>query len=121
MSDRIFATWAPKLRSRGLWVRPITPGTKGCQIPNWQIPDTELDNSILAAWPTMYPDAGICLLLGSPFPDGSVLGALDIDDDAYNRVAEAVLQNPPCGRRGARGAMFFRSDSRRRVVPQVRG
>jgi hypothetical protein len=45
--------------------------------------------------------------MGSPFPDGTALGALDIDRDEYVGVGRALLRDPPCGRAGKKGAVFF--------------
>jgi hypothetical protein len=45
--------------------------------------------------------------MGSPFPDGTTLGALDIDRDEYVRVGRAPLGHTPSGRVGKRGAVFF--------------
>jgi hypothetical protein len=42
--------------------------------------------------------------MGSPFPDGTTLGAFDIDRDEYVRVGRAVLRGPPSGRIWKKGA-----------------
>jgi len=34
-------------------------------------------------------------------------GALDVDHDDYAPLARALLRNPPCGRVGKKGAVFF--------------
>ena len=103
----IFAHWAGEYRRRGYWPRPITPGTKACQVRAWQKPDSELSEATLATWLTSHAHFGIGLLMGSPFPDGTSLGALDIDRDEYVRVGQALLRDPPSGRIGRKGAMFF--------------
>jgi hypothetical protein len=55
-----------------------------------------------------YADHGIGLVMGSPLPDGTTFGALDIDRNEYVRVAKAMLSgDPPCGRFGSKGAVFF--------------
>ena len=74
-----FADWAGLYRERGFWPRPITLGTKAPHIPGWQRPDHEIAPADLASWPTKYGHLGIGLLMGSPFPDGTTLGASDID------------------------------------------
>ena len=107
MSDAVFATWAPTYRSRGFWSRPVQPGTKACKIKGWQTPDPDLPSEKVEAWSSKHADYGIGLLLGSPTGDGTVLGALDIDQDDYVRVAEVILRDPICGRIGARGAAYF--------------
>ena len=103
----IFAEWARVYRERGYWPRPITEGRKACHLRDWQRPDHEIPAAELASWPTKYGPLGIGLLMGSPFPDGTTLGALDIDHDDYVRVGRALLRDPPCGRIGKRGAVFF--------------
>ncbi|WP_424360791.1 bifunctional DNA primase/polymerase [Methylocystis parvus] len=45
--------------------------------------------------------------MGSPFPDGTTLGALDIDHDDYTRLGLALLGNPVCRRIGSKGAVAF--------------
>jgi len=103
----VFAEWAPKYRGLDYWPRPIAPGTKACKIKSWQTPDGEIDPGVLEGWLESHASNGVGLLLGSPFPDGTVLGALDIDNDDYTRVVRTLLRDPPCGRIGARGILFF--------------
>jgi hypothetical protein len=45
--------------------------------------------------------------MGSPFPDGTTLGALDIDHDEYVRLGRASLLDAPSGRVGKKGVVFF--------------
>jgi hypothetical protein len=104
---RIFAEWASLYRERGYWPRPITLGSKACKLSNWQRPDDKIQADELASWLASYRDFGIGLLMGSPFPDGTTLGALDIDHDDYVRISRALLRDPPCGRIGMKGAVFF--------------
>jgi Bifunctional DNA primase/polymerase, N-terminal len=103
----VFATWAPKYRELGFWPRPIKPGSKGCFIRAWQLPDPEISRNKLDGWLSNNAQFGIGLLMGSPFPDGTRLGAVDVDRDEYVGVARALLQDPPCGRFGSKGAVFF--------------
>jgi hypothetical protein len=102
-----FATWAPLYRAAGYWPRPIEAGTKGCFIKNWQSPDPKIPSGALEGWLQSYANSGIGLVMGSPFPDGTRLGAIDVDRNEYVRVAQALLENPPCGRFGSKGAVFF--------------
>jgi hypothetical protein len=94
----IFARWAGVYRERGYWPRPITPGTKACHLKDWQKPDSELANATLASLLTSNASFGIGLLMGSPFPDGTTLGALDIDHDEVcaprARFAHRLSQRP---------------------------
>jgi hypothetical protein len=106
-ASRIFAEWASPYRERGFWPRPISPKSKACHMRDWQTPDGELSVEVLQGWLASQGSAGIGLLMGSPFPDGTTLGALDIDRDEYVRIGQAVLRDPPCGRVGKKGAVFF--------------
>ena len=103
----IFAHWAGVYRRRGYWPRPITPGSKACHVREWQKPDSELPEATLTSWLTSHANFGIGLLMGSPSPDGTTLGALDIDHDEYVRLGRASLLDAPCGRIGRKGAAFF--------------
>jgi hypothetical protein len=103
----IFAQWADIHRAAGFWPRPVTPNSKACHAQNWQLPDHEIDPTTLANWITSHADRGIGLLMGSPFPDGTTLGALDIDRDEYTQLGQALLRDPSCGRIGKKGAVFF--------------
>jgi hypothetical protein len=103
----IFAHWAAVYRERGYWPRPITPGAKACHVRDWQKPDPELPEATLASWLTSHANCGIGLLMGSPLPDGTTLGAIDIDQDEYVRLGRASLLDAPSGRVGKKGAVFF--------------
>jgi hypothetical protein len=103
----IFAHWAGEYRRRGYWPRPITPGTKACQVRAWQKPDSELSEATLASWLALHAHFGIGLVMGSPFPDGTTLGALNIDHDEYVRLGRASLLDAPSGRIGRKGAVFL--------------
>ena len=74
---------------------------------DWQKPDSELSEQALATWLTSHAHFGIGLLMGSPFPDGTALGAVDIDRDEYVRIGRVVLRDPPSGRIGKKGVVFF--------------
>jgi Bifunctional DNA primase/polymerase, N-terminal len=103
----VFAEWAPVYRDASFWPRPIQVGTKGCFIKGWQRPDHDLSAAELDRWLFKRAACGIGLLMGSPFPDGTRLGAIDVDRDEYVRIAQTLLQDPPCGRIGSKGAVFF--------------
>jgi hypothetical protein len=76
-------------------------------VREWQRPDSELSDATLASWLISRAHFGVGLLMGSPFPDGTTLGALDIDRDEYVRVAGALLGDMPSSRVGKKGAVFF--------------
>jgi hypothetical protein len=106
-APRIFAEWAPVYRERGFWPRPVSPKTKACFENVWQTPDDELTREVREGWIASKGHYGLGLLMGSPFSDGTTLGALDIDHDDYMRIGRALLRDPPCGRIGKKGAAFF--------------
>jgi hypothetical protein len=103
----VFGYWAGVYRQCGFWPRPITLGTKACHAREWQRPDPELSEATLPSWLTSHAQFGISLLMGSPFPDGTTLGALDIDRDEYMRIGGVLLRDPPSGRIGKKAAVFF--------------
>lgn len=113
----VYRHWAPLYRERGYWPRPIHPGTKACKVKDWQKPDDDLAPSRLREWDATYADHGVSLKMGSLYPDGSVLVAVDIDRDEYVRLAKALLRHPVCGRIGKKGIVLFArliGDARRR-------
>lgn len=103
----IFADFAQAYRDARFQPRPVVLGKKRPPMKNWQLPDAEIPPETLRRWLRDYAYLGIGVVTGSVFPDGSRLGALDIDDDRFMRLAKAVLMNPPSGRIGARGIVFF--------------
>ena len=107
MSDFIFKDWAQTYRNLGLEPRPVMPGGKACKVKGWQKSDAEIGQAELESWLAKYPNQGIGLRMGTPLPGGGKLGALDIDRDDYVRLGQALLGNPPCGRFGSKGAVFF--------------
>jgi hypothetical protein len=76
-------------------------------VRDWQKPDSELSEATLTSWLTSHANCGIGLLMGSPFPDGTTLGALDINHDEYVRLGRASLLDAASGRVGKKGAVFF--------------
>lgn len=108
MTDEgIFNARAPRYRAAGFWPRPVTPNTKACHLKDWQRADHELPPATFELWLGSHAHYGIGLLMGAPFPDGTTLGALDIDHDDYTRLGRALLRDPRCGRIGKKGAVFF--------------
>lgn len=87
--------------------RPIQPGTKACKEKDWNKQTSELPNDIYSKWANSRGGHGIGLRLGTPMPNNTVLGALDIDDNRYVRAAGFLLGDPPCGRFGSKGAAYF--------------
>lgn len=107
MSKAIYKHLARLYAEAGYWPRPIKLNTKACKYPGWQKPGLELDGLSIDQQTEKFGAHGISLLLGSPMPDSTVLGALDIDDNRYVRLARELLGDPPCGRVGARGIGYL--------------
>jgi hypothetical protein len=101
----------------------VTPGVaqhQGLPCIRLAEPDPEIAVKIRERWLTADGHYGLGLLMGSPFPDGTTLGALDIDHNDYMRIGQALLRDPPCGRIGKKGAAFFvrvRGAARNLTIP----
>lgn len=112
-----FGTWAKPYRDLGLSPRPLQyPGIdsrtgkllgKACKEKGWSDPDSELPPGTVERWDAQYAHYNIGLLMGTPLPDGTLLGALDIDHDQYVSLGRALLGDPPCGRVGKKGIVYF--------------
>jgi hypothetical protein len=102
-----FGQYAECYRALGLQPRPIIPGTKACKLPGWQRPDCEISDHTFGVWLRKFHCFGIGLVMGANLPDGSTLGALDIDHDDYTRIGRTLLGDPVSGRFGKKGAVFF--------------
>ena len=104
LASNIFAQFREPYVAKGLWWRPVSPGTRAVKSDDWQKPEwvprpEHLDPAI--GW-------GGGLALGSPLPDGTILGCLDVDDDRYVKLAIAVLGGEvPCARFGSKGLGIF--------------
>jgi hypothetical protein len=103
----IFRLEAPAYRDAGFWPRPIRLGSKACYVKDWGRSDSEIPPAELEGWLDICGWDGLGLLMGSPFPDGTALGAFDIDHDHYVALGGALLRAPVCGRVGSKGAVFF--------------
>lgn len=107
MTSQIFASEYRAYQQAGFEPRPVAPGTKAPKIKGWNNPDSDLSPDFYDIWTQKYPDHGLCLRLGTILPDGTMLAALDIDDERYVNAAKHLLGNPPCGRIGSRGIAWF--------------
>lgn len=107
MTSGQFGKFVQLYRERGLWPRPIAPGTKLCPIKGWQRPDEEFDPATLTSWGSEYPHWGTGLLMGTRLPDDTLLAALDADTDGCVRLSKALFRNAPSGRIGKRGIVLF--------------
>lgn len=106
-SGSTYGELAPRYRESAYWPRPVKFGTKRPPMPEWEIPDPARAAGEVEGWDQTFANHGIGLLLGSPFPDGTRLAALDIDRDDYVRIGQALLRNPPSARIGAKGIAIF--------------
>jgi len=46
----VYASLAPIYLTRGYWPRRISPGSKACYDPSWQVPDPEQPPERLREW-----------------------------------------------------------------------
>ncbi len=46
----VYASLAPIYRAQGYWPRRISPGSKACHDPSWQVPDPEQPPERLREW-----------------------------------------------------------------------
>jgi hypothetical protein len=106
-NNDVFGAWCRIYKERGFWPRPIIPGDKACHLTNWKTPDDHWSIAELDGWPHPFRRYGIALLMGSPFPDGTRLGAINVEHDGYTRVVAAVLGNPKVGKIGQKGVTYF--------------
>lgn len=107
MTARIFAENVQAYLDRGLEPRPIPPGEKGPREKGWNKPNAEFTEGIFDRWAANRDNYGIGLRLGTVLSDGTVLAALDIDDDLYVRAARFLPNDAPCGRIGSKGIAYF--------------
>lgn len=103
----IYAEYAPRYEARGFWVRPVRPNSKAAFVKGWQRSNSEIGQGVLKSWLAKHAKCGIGLVMGSPLPDGTRLGAVDVDQDNYAELAKQLLNNPVCGRFGSKGIVYF--------------
>ncbi len=111
-----YGTWAPIYQKLGMWPRPLrypgyneskkAPYGKSCHEKGWTTPDHQLPAGTLERWAQKFPHYNIGLLCGSPFPDGTRLGAVDIDHDRYIALGKVIFGNPECTRIGKKGIVI---------------
>ena len=105
--NKIFEYWAPIYRNIGLEPRPVKPGGKATKIRGWTKPDADFSETEKESWLKKYSNYGIGLRMGTLLPDGTKLGAIDIDHDDYVRPIQALLSGIVSGRFGSKGAVIF--------------
>lgn len=106
MSAGPFRKYARELQKRKLHPRPVPDGGKG-SVKHWNKPDAELPEGVFDRWLEEHAPAGIGILTGTPFPDGTRLAVIDIDRDDYVPLAQALFRNAPCARVGQKGIAIF--------------
>lgn len=99
-----YATYAPIYQKRGMWPRPLTG--KQCFELDWQKPDDQLPAGTIEKWIKEKPSHNIGLVAGSPFSDGTYLGFMDIDHNAFIGLGKTLLGNPVCVRYGKKGVVI---------------
>ena len=109
MSD-LFRTAAPAYWDRGLSVLPLEHGSKrpAKALTGWQgYCNGPAAAGVRSSWMSIYSDNGIGLLLSTQVDDGLRIGAVDIDDDRYIRLAHVILGRCPSRKRGRKGETIF--------------
>jgi P4 family phage/plasmid primase-like protien len=106
MSDRIFADNAPRYWEAGY--SPLPLNGKRPLLKNWpsycdNLPKAEAR----AEWLTRYPSAGSGLALGKELVPGYRLAAIDVDDDRFVSVAEAIIGPGAPAKIGKKGKTFI--------------
>jgi hypothetical protein len=94
MTDKIYDAARPPYLEGGYWIRRVSPGKKGCRDQNWQRPQPEIEQTA--------PYDGIALMAGSPMPDGTTFGFVDVDHDGLTKAFRTLLK-PKCERIGSKG------------------
>jgi hypothetical protein len=99
-----YKQFAPIYKELGFWPRPLSG--KRCFELQWQLPNEQLPTGTLEKWIKEKPSHNIGLVAGSPFPDGTRLGFLDIDHDSFIQLGKVLLGNPVCVRYGKKGVVI---------------
>jgi len=107
MTSSIFGKEHRAYVDAGYEPRRIRPGGKACKDAGWNKPDAKLPDGTYTKWANERGDHGIGLRLGTVLADGTLLSALDIDDERLVRAARFLLGDPPCGRVGSKGIAYF--------------
>jgi hypothetical protein len=103
-----FAQEAPVYYAQGLSALPVKPGNKATNISGWTNYCTSLPSKDLQAdWVTKFPKHGLAIALGKSLPDGTILGAVDVDDDRLTRLARQIVRPANCYKRGKKGVTIF--------------
>lgn len=104
---QIYGELAPKYFDRGLTVIPVQPGTKfnvkGFKNMNCNFPGAEKQ----VTWMNSHPHCGIGLNPGNDLPDGTRMGAVDIDQPLVVNMVRAAIGKSPCVKRGRKGETIF--------------
>ncbi len=108
MSNRIFATHAPMLWAAGYSAIPCKKEAKSPLIKNqYSYADNIPSADRQVEWLRKYPEGNIAVVMGTKLPDGTILGALDVDDDRYSSFVGSILGYCPAIKRSPRGLTYF--------------
>ena len=80
---------------------------KQCLESGWQLPNHMLPKGTQERWLRECGHWNVGLNMGTVLSDGTRLGGIDIDHDDHVNLGKVLLRNPPSGRFGSKGALFF--------------
>lgn len=125
MTERIFANCAPLLWGAGYSAIPCQEQGKAPAITDqYSYADNIPSATRQAEWLRNFPDNNIAVVLSTKFPDGTILGALDVDDDRYSGFVGAVIGYCPVIKKSPRGLTYFvrlPADSKKTAIKGLDG
>ncbi|WCS23894.1 bifunctional DNA primase/polymerase [Methylobacterium sp. NMS14P] len=105
-----FRALAPMYWERGFRVLPLEPSTKrpAQELKGWPgFASSPLSGDRRAELINRYSDRGLGILTGTELSDGYRLGAIDVDQDAFVPVVQAILGDASCAKKGKKGLTVF--------------
>lgn len=104
--DRIFLSTASPLWGAGYSAIPCRKKAPAINShPSYQ--DNLPSKETQADWLTKFPNCNIGVVMGTKIGDGTILAALDIDNDPYCSFIRAVVGNCLVKKKGQRGETIF--------------
>jgi hypothetical protein len=104
----IFRSLAPQYWGKGMSATPVKIGTKGAMIKGWANYSYSLPNGDTRAdWLERYGGQAIGICLGTPIAPTHVLIAIDVDDERWVAVTDAIIGPSECSKRGQKGKTIF--------------
>lgn len=110
MSVQNFGKLAFLYWNLGFRVLPLEPGAKrpAKELKGWQgFASSPLSADKLAELINRYADRGFGILTGTELSDGYRLGAIDVDQDVFVPVVQAIIGDASCAKRGKKGLTAF--------------